>query len=259
MNSTFRPPAVPLVTVDPFFSIWSFSDTLAGDVTRHWTGRPHSLLGLVRIDGQTYRFMGLETEDRSRPVGELPTLEQTGLAVRATQTTYTFAGAGIRLEASFMAPLLPDDLELVSRPVNYLAVSAASTDGKPHRIELYLDITGDLCADNPGTAAFKGELASFDGLRGVGLQQLSPGTPLAKSGDNQRIDWGTAYLLTSSPDAKALVASDQVRLVFSQTGSLDLSLAEQLRPRPRATENLVGAVSCLLETGPAAAADPAVF
>ncbi len=55
------------------------------------------------------------------------------------------------------------------------------------------------------------------------------------------------------------MASDQVRLVFSQTGSLDLSLADQMRPRPRPTENLVGAVSCLLETGPDAAADPAVF
>lgn len=259
MNNTFRPPAVPLVTVDPFFSIWSFSDTLAGDVTRHWTGQPHALLGLARIDGQPYRFLGLETEDRSRPVGELPAMEQTGLEVRATQTRYAFAGSGVRLEVSFMAPLLPDDLMLSSRPVNYLVISAVSTDGKTHRVELYLDIGGDLCADNPGQASFKGQPAPFGGLRGVGLQQQEPGTPLAKSGDNQRIDWGTAYLLTTAPAAQAVVASDQVRLVFGQTGSLDLSLADNLKPRPRPTENLIGAVSCLLETGPDTAAEPAVF
>ncbi len=47
-GSDFRPPAVPLVTSDPYLSIWSEADTLYGDTTRHWTRREHSLVSLIR-------------------------------------------------------------------------------------------------------------------------------------------------------------------------------------------------------------------
>ena len=39
LNGNFRPSAIPLITVDPYFSIWSMSDTLYGGVTKHWSGR----------------------------------------------------------------------------------------------------------------------------------------------------------------------------------------------------------------------------
>jgi hypothetical protein len=32
-----RPPAVPLVTNDPFFSIWSMGDPLTDVNTKHWS------------------------------------------------------------------------------------------------------------------------------------------------------------------------------------------------------------------------------
>ncbi len=53
-----RPPAVPLVTIDPYTSIWSFDDQLNASPTRHWTGRAHPLNGLVKVDDKMYQFMG---------------------------------------------------------------------------------------------------------------------------------------------------------------------------------------------------------
>ena len=58
--NTLRPSAYPLITIDPYTSGWSFTDNLYDDVTRHWTGYKFPLIGVVKVDGQPYRFMGQE-------------------------------------------------------------------------------------------------------------------------------------------------------------------------------------------------------
>ena len=70
---TLRPPAYPLVTHDPYFSIWSTTDKLTDSPTRHWTGKPQSMEGVVRVDGKAFQFLGAvpPTYNTLLPTGEL--------------------------------------------------------------------------------------------------------------------------------------------------------------------------------------------
>lgn len=51
-------PSYPLITHDSYFSIWSSTDQLNQSTTVHWTGAPQSLVGIIQVDQQFYRFLG---------------------------------------------------------------------------------------------------------------------------------------------------------------------------------------------------------
>ena len=81
-----RPPAVPLVSVEPHFSVWSAADRLYDADTTHWTGAKQPLTILLDADGTTYRLCGRG----SGKTHELAVLPQTGCSVGATVTRYNF-------------------------------------------------------------------------------------------------------------------------------------------------------------------------
>ena len=109
----FRPPAVPLVSVDPFFSVWSAADRLTDAETTHWSGAKQPITVLLEADGRTWRLCGATPAD-------VPALPQLSTEVRPTQTVCTFADGALRVELRFATAKLPDDLEVFSRPVTYV-------------------------------------------------------------------------------------------------------------------------------------------
>ena len=67
--SALRAPAYPLVTIDPYTSAWSMTDNLYDGPVKHWTGKDFPLIGVLKVDGIPYRFMGTE-EVEMTPVGD---------------------------------------------------------------------------------------------------------------------------------------------------------------------------------------------
>ncbi|MDR1336917.1 MAG: DUF4965 domain-containing protein [Tannerella sp.] len=61
--SELRAPAFPLVTIDPYTSAWSTTDNLYDSSVKHWTGKDFPLLGVIKVDGVDYRFMGKEVAE----------------------------------------------------------------------------------------------------------------------------------------------------------------------------------------------------
>jgi hypothetical protein len=371
---TFRPPAAPLVTIDPYTSVWSFGSELNGTVTKHWTGKPQPIDGLIRVDGKTYRFMGAPTpvmktilptakqapytakfttvkpdpewwykegynvstwKQAPAPFGtrdrndamlkggtefqqevwyrreftltsadfEKPTLnifhdddvqvyingvpafdcapcftgdyefkpisasarkalkkgknilaayckngagpgyidigladeiapkgddvilaaKQTGFEMRATQTIYNFEAGPVQLKASFVAPLILKDLNMVSRPINYLVYELKSTDGKTHQVEILNSVSG-LWAVNDASQQVEGKKENQNGLLTLSLANTEQKL-LGKKGDDVRIDWGRAYLAANTASAKSsgLGTPEELLKSFSKNGAVNAS------------------------------------
>lgn len=186
-SSTLRPPAVPLVAHDPYFSIWSPADKLTDADTVHWTGRPHRLTSLVRIDGKPFRVMGKEP-------AAVPALPQKSVEVLPTRTIYTFEGEGVRLTLTFMTPALPEDLDVLSRPVTYVTYELRTTDNRSREVRVYFDASAELCVNTPNQEVVWGPGAESAGDLFVLTLSAKDQPILRRKGDDLRIDWGTLAL-----------------------------------------------------------------
>lgn len=185
MVNKFRPAAVPLITVDPYFSIWSAHDNLNDGGTTHWTGKKNSLEGVVSIDGKKYVFMG------AVKAGE-DYLIQEEVRVEPLTTCYRFFGGGIRLELRFTTPLLLYKTAVASRPVTYVSYEIVSMDGRPHQLQLLMEATSELCTFRKNQKCL-GEMKTLaNGMKLAKLGRKNQAV-LQKSGDDVRIDWGYLY------------------------------------------------------------------
>ena len=378
-----RAPAYPLITIDPYTSAWAVSDNLYDDAIRHWTGKIHSLIGAIRVDGKTYRFLGKEqisldpivpmakyepwegkytlskpvknwetinfnakgwkTGDAAFGTRDMPSLstpwethdiwvrrefeipvdlsdediyliyshddtfelylngkqlvktgyewhndvelkldksmlnpggknviaahcenrtggayvdfgiyqesiqqevftqtaKQNSVKLTATQTQYSFTCGPVDLELQFVSPLLMDDLDLLSRPVNYINYEVKSIDGKDHDVQIYFETTPEWAVNNliQEVNVTKGETANVQYTKAGTIEQ----PVLAKKGDDLRIDWGYMYL-ASEKDPSHLVGIGNyfdTKMAFAQNGTLP-------EVKTEITSNLVKAMPAMV-------------
>ena len=148
---------------------------------------------------------------------DILTATQKSVDVLATQTYYTFACGPVELDVVFTAPMIIDDLDLLSTPINYISYQVRSTDGGEHNVQFYVATTPRL-AVNELSQAVDASIVSEGGVSyakaGTTAQKV-----LGRAGDLICIDWG--YLYLSALNGNVTVApTATTESTFTTTGQL---------------------------------------
>ena len=184
MKRKFRPAAYPLITVDPFFSVWSCADNLYDDCTRSWTELPNPILAGIIVNGRFYSMVAADVNfgDNKNKIN------QTDVNVSPLSTQYVFENEFARVKLTFTTPLLLDRIDIMSRPVSYVAYELEKKCDEKVDVEFVFGINARCCVNSEKqNVSFK--KTEFSVCCGNTVQN-----PLAQSGDKVLIDWGYLHL-----------------------------------------------------------------
>lgn len=178
----------------------------------------HNNGGGALTDFGIFRNIGLEDSNTPKAV-------QKSVDVMATSTYYTFGCGPVDLNLVFTAPMLIDDYDLLSSPINYLSYQVVTTDGKEHDVQLLLTASPKIAQNKPMQATVS-TLIEKDGV-----EYLKTGTIeqpiLAKTADHICIDWGYFYM--PAINGKVSLNTDEaVKTAFMKSGRLPASEKEMI-------------------------------
>lgn len=179
-----RPASVPLFTVDPYFSIWSCSDKLYDTYTKHWTEKPWPIFAALYIDGQMHSLAGVDKDY----VGLKSRIHQTNLKITPLSTAYTFENNIAKVKLTFTSPLLLDRLDILCRPVSYMAYDIEIKKESYEDAKFVFGISSQGCVNyHEQNVVFK--KTPYSMCCGNSVQN-----PLSEVGDRVTIDWGYLHL-----------------------------------------------------------------
>ena len=191
------------ITVDPYFSVWSTSNNLTDSDIKTWYSKTCFLIGKAEIDGKGYMFMGSAADMK------LPPMAQTDVTVKSFSTVYTFAAAGVCLKAEFFTPVLPTDLDMLSRPASYMRIGLESQDNARHEVKITVSASQDFCVERKLQNCVLTETAEI----GNGISAMKMGgveqAILGYSEDAHGIDWGYFYLASNKGTVSGTEMADR--------------------------------------------------
>ena len=166
--------------------------------------------------GGAYLDFGL-FKNVKKPSIEVKLAKQKSVDVLATNTYYTFECGPVELDVVFTAPMLIDNLDLLSTPINYISYQVRSTDKKAHDVQFYLGASPEI-AVNQASQPTVTTLVNKEGVTYAKTGTVDQPI-LAKKGDGICIDWG--YLYLPAINGSVSIADEETMLnTFSSTGKL---------------------------------------
>jgi hypothetical protein len=127
------------------------------------------------------------------------------------------------LDLLFTSPLLLDDLDLLSTPVNYISYQVKATDGKKHEVQIYIEASPHWAMNTPGQEM---EVSTAQGGQDIRLTYAKAGTVeqpiLQKKGDDVRIDWGYFYLAAAKHERSGIHTGEglAIKRQFAEKGTI---------------------------------------
>ncbi|KAK0614984.1 hypothetical protein B0T17DRAFT_563197 [Bombardia bombarda] len=193
-----RPPAVPLAVRSPYLNTWLQCDSgciLPNSWPRFWTTAVQGWQGLVAVDGVAYNWMG---EARGTPV-----VNQVSLEYTSTKSIFTFDVNGtVELTVTFLSPVFPHDLGRQSQQFSYISAKAKSSDGSPHTVQVYMDVSGEWASGDDS------QVINWDqGTSGNLVYHKFYRASQAEFTESGEIaSWGNWYLSTNASDVAGVGA-----------------------------------------------------
>lgn len=202
MKITKRVPSVPLMIVDPHFSIWSPADKLNDASLESWTGKKIGIEGIL-IDGKRkYSIIG-----NSR---HLKKMNQKTLDIKPTTTTYEFENNFLSFDIKFSSQFDLSEIDSLSEPISTIQIKYKKKE-KNKNLKFELNFPKEICAKNPSDKFLSRNIKN-DEIKSIWMGKAKQ-TPLNNSGDIIDIDWGYLYLAVSKEETCELSYDDEKGLL----------------------------------------------
>ena len=188
----------------------------------------HNTTGGAYTDFGLFKNVALNNEN-------VITAQQKSVSVLATNTYYTFACGPVELDVVFTAPMLINDYDLLSSPVNYISYQVRSVDNKVHDVQFYLGASTFLAVNKTNQPTISSTVIN------KGVKYLKTGTIeqpiLAKTGDGICIDWGYFYLPNINGEV-CLDSDNDIKASFFSDGTLPQGKTEIVNRKPSTSPTL---------------------